>query len=196
MIVPCLCSSVCFQGHRFTETLKWLESIVQRGKSTHMSVSPYTRNLSLHNILFFFLSRGTYNSLLFLLPVILWSVLYTTPKFFELRHAYEPINNNSSSNNTFEDIEYRLKIVPTEMRKNKHYIRGYLIWANLFMQVRWRLRKTGSFSPGKRSISAFTQSVKKSVLSRTAFIIYDCCQVVLSYLGNILENIPQITLSF
>ena len=87
--------------------------------------------------------RGGYNSLLFVGPVIFWSVVYTLPKFFELRHAHvkvHPEMNNftEASNATLfspDAVEYTLKVVPTAMRKSKLYVRAYLIWTNLIMQI-------------------------------------------------------------
>ena len=47
--------------------------------------------------------------------------------------------------------EYELQLVPTELRKDKTYIRVYLIWMNLFIQVRWGERREGGKRKGKKA---------------------------------------------
>ncbi len=85
--------------------------------------------------------------------MVVFAVLYTLPKFFELRLERVAIPRAGASNATtaatdlnatatFEDeaeedpVEYRTDLRPTAMRKNKVYIVLYLIWLNLFVQVR------------------------------------------------------------
>ena len=92
--------------------------------------------------------RSGYKSRVFLVPVCLFALLYNLPKFFELRlervSAAAEVEGNATAaaaNATAapqeEDDEdnYELSLRATELRKNKLYVRVYLIWMNLFIQV-------------------------------------------------------------
>ncbi len=90
------------------------------------------------------------------------------PKFFELRLERVPLpqfgqsglnNDTRLDNGTFdsnltdvvtvadldvdgggvEGVDYEMQLVPTWLRKDKTYVRVYLIWMNLFIQVREQL---------------------------------------------------------
>lgn len=95
--------------------------------------------------------RSGYKSKAFIIPILIFSVGYTIPKFFELRLEDVPLNG-SPSNGTQMDLtelngtsiveeanevalEYKTLLVPTSLRRNKIYIRVYLIWINLFAQI-------------------------------------------------------------
>jgi len=100
--------------------------------------------------------------------VLAFSLLYTAPKFFELRLEKIPLTplelgfnasaslaldqtetglnasvsldkngtNEAEGNPSDEGKEhFRWALIPTEMRRSKLYIRIYLIWMNLFVQV-------------------------------------------------------------
>jgi len=74
--------------------------------------------------------RSYYRGASFIVPVVTFAFLYNVPKFFELRLAWEP---NSTEKGQGGGGEYRLK--PTELRKDKIYIRVYLISINFVVQI-------------------------------------------------------------
>ena len=59
--------------------------------------------------------------------MVAFTCLYTLPKFFELRVTWEPNGTDGGGG------EYRL--TPTNLRKNKIYIRVYLICMNFVVQI-------------------------------------------------------------
>eukprot|EP00095_Tigriopus_kingsejongensis_P007902 snap_masked-scaffold132_size323655-processed-gene-1.0 protein:Tk07902 transcript:snap_masked-scaffold132_size323655-processed-gene-1.0-mRNA-1 annotation:"solute carrier family 12 member 9" len=90
--------------------------------------------------------RSGYKSKAFIIPIIIFSLGYTIPKFFELRLEDVPINGGTAlneslalGNGTLVDVEpeaqFKTLLVPTSLRRNKLYIRIYLIWINLFAQI-------------------------------------------------------------
>ena len=101
--------------------------------------------------------RSSYKSKFFVLPIILFSVAYTIPKFFEFRLSTVPnpysstglptANKNDSTLTVTEDGDLDLDddldltpstmtiLVVTPFRKSKLYIRIYLVWLNLFTQI-------------------------------------------------------------
>ena len=98
-------------------------------------------------LLLVFDHRTSYKSRIFLIPVCVFSFVYTLPKFYELRHVWEEpqsqqtqngTNATFPGNSTSEEGELEMHVRPTWLRKNRHYITIYLIWSNLFIQVRAR----------------------------------------------------------
>ena len=65
------------------------------------------------------LCRNRYNGAWFIVPVVLFAFFYTLPKFFELRIVDDP----------------EVRLIPTSLRKNKIYIRVYLICLNFVVQI-------------------------------------------------------------
>ena len=85
-----------------------------------------------------FFCRSYYRGTTFILPVVLFAFLYTLPKFFELRLSWEPLRNMSSlsmNESTAEIPMFRAKLMATDMRKDKTYIRVYLICMNFLVQI-------------------------------------------------------------
>ena len=120
------------------------------GTENSKNCSLQTKNcFSLLASLHYYVSfRSGYKSRVFLVPVCLFALLYNLPKFFELRlervsAAAEVEGNataaaaNATAATQEEDDEdnYELSLRATELRKNKLYVRVYLIWMNLFIQV-------------------------------------------------------------
>ena len=62
--------------------------------------------------------------------MVAFAFLYTVPKFFELRVSWEVPNGTEFQSGAGE---YRLK--PTDLRKDKIYIRVYLICMNFIVQI-------------------------------------------------------------
>jgi len=82
--------------------------------------------------------RSYYRGTTFILPVVLFAFLYTLPKFFELRLSWEPLRNMSTlsmNESTAEIPMFRAKLMATDMRKDKTYIRVYLICMNFLVQI-------------------------------------------------------------
>ena len=68
--------------------------------------------------------------------MVLFSVTYNIPKFFELTTENVTVNANSTpctrnlaTNLTFVDLR------PTWLRTNPHYVRIYILWMNLFFHI-------------------------------------------------------------
>ena len=101
-----------------------------------------------------------YSSRTFIIPVVLFTLVYNIPKFFELRVKTtcqelptgdiksENISDIRSENDEFirnltKQIDNRtdcngtdrLIIEPTELRTNRTYITVYIMWMNLIVQV-------------------------------------------------------------
>ena len=83
-----------------------------------------------------FTFRKVYSTKTFIIPVVLFSVTYNIPKFFELTTENVTVNANSTpctrnlaSNLTFVDLR------PTWLRTNPHYVRIYILWMNLFFHI-------------------------------------------------------------
>ena len=107
--------------------------------------------------------RGNYNSKTFMMPVIAFTVLYNLPKFFELyvektlvtknltcyeilaTPFYKEHHGNCTLNETgivnvpeFDaelNLKHQVKIAATNLRTNSVYIRVYILWFNLIVQV-------------------------------------------------------------
>ena len=88
--------------------------------------------------------RGSYRSTSYILPVVLFSLVYTIPKFLELRLVDEKeercrqlLENTGTpcTNNTYSELSGRVMIVPTSLRENKVYVRIYLGWTNFIVQI-------------------------------------------------------------
>ena len=84
--------------------------------------------------------RSSYKSANYILPVVVFSFVYTIPKFFELKLvnqdddpvAFRALMNSSGRNNgSFPDS----LVVPTELRQNKLYFILYLICSNFVVQI-------------------------------------------------------------
>ena len=65
-------------------------------------------------------SLERFSVILLVAPVILFSLIYNLPRFFELQ-----VEIDEYTNSTY--------VVPTLMRQHKHYIQIYIIWINLFV---------------------------------------------------------------
>lgn len=74
--------------------------------------------------------------------MVLFAFLYTLPKFFELRLVDTPIVsdinelfNGTITTDTDAPMPTEVRLVPTALRKNKIYIRVYLICLNFLVQI-------------------------------------------------------------
>lgn len=71
--------------------------------------------------------------------MVLFTVIYNLPKFNELRVHREPIGNvsmdESGSHNGSTYYEYSVEIKPTTMRTNELYIRIYIFWMNVIVNL-------------------------------------------------------------
>ena len=65
----------------------------------------------------------SWSSLLYILPIVIFSILYNAPKFFELEAVVVGNSTTSTNNNT--------QIQPTHLRTDPLYIKIYLIYLNL-----------------------------------------------------------------
>ena len=80
--------------------------------------------------------RSYYRGTTFILPVVLFAFLYTIPKFFELRLSWKPVGNTTQEGAGNESIIVEIpKLEATAMRKDKTYIRVYLICMNFLVQI-------------------------------------------------------------
>ncbi len=70
-----------------------------------------------------------YSTRTFVIPVVLFTVCYNVPKFFEL--TAEKVHNSCANGNSTLIWTYKL----TKMRSNPNYIRIYILWMNLFIQI-------------------------------------------------------------
>ncbi len=70
-----------------------------------------------------------YSTRTFVIPVVLFTVCYNVPKFFEL--TAEKVQNNCAIGNS--TLIWTNKL--TKMRSNPNYIRIYILWMNLFIQI-------------------------------------------------------------
>lgn len=68
--------------------------------------------------------------------MVLFAFLYTIPKFFELRLSWKPVGNTTQEGAGNESIIVEIpKLEATAMRKDKTYIRVYLICMNFLVQI-------------------------------------------------------------
>ena len=63
----------------------------------------------------------------YVLPVVILSITMNIPKFLEIEHNWEN-HTNIETNETFEEISYRMTI----FRMEENYIIGYKMWTRLF----------------------------------------------------------------
>ena len=95
-----------------------------------------------------------------MVPVVIFTLVYNVPKFLELSIQYVPILDanatvTSSTNDTVSDNDnatattanyddfdwtnytgpYQVQLKPTELRLNRTYIRVYILWMNLILQI-------------------------------------------------------------
>ena len=112
----------------------------------------------------FFRHSRVFSSKTFVLPVIIFTILYNVPKFFELYVKEEVVTKTLNCSDVIEDLSYeehhenctlnemgnvtvpdldenqnlryKISIAATELRKNQIYIRVYILWINLIFQVR------------------------------------------------------------
>ena len=111
----------------------------------------------------FFRHSRVFSSKTFVLPVIIFTILYNVPKFFELYVKKEVVTKTLNCSDVIEDLSYeehhenctlnemgnvtvpdldenqnlryKISIAATELRKNQIYIRVYILWINLIFQV-------------------------------------------------------------
>lgn len=93
-----------------------------------------------------------YSTKTFIIPVNLISILYNVPKFFELtvtevvtvalaNGTIIPINEtllndtNLFNDNSSNTIQTTLMLRPTDLRTNPIYIRVYILWMNLIVNI-------------------------------------------------------------
>ena len=86
--------------------------------------------------------RGSYKSRYFLVPVVVFSIAYTVPKFFELRLAWRPSGcdlgdqmNVTQCSCDQANVTCGPELIATDLRKSKPYIIVYLNWINVIIQV-------------------------------------------------------------
>ena len=74
---------------------------------------------------FFFFFSGMFKTRWFVTPVILFTLIYNIPKFFELELVYPPdeiicqSNSTQCSSEKLENFVDQVELKPTEMRINK-----------------------------------------------------------------------------
>jgi len=98
--------------------------IIRRGRKGHFASQ---KNAHLLNVLLSF--RHVYSTRTFVVPVVLFTLCYNIPKFFEL--TAEKVLNSCAEGNDTMVWTYKL----TKMRSNPNYIRIYILWMNLFIQI-------------------------------------------------------------
>lgn len=109
-----------------------------------------------------------YSTKTFVIPVIIFTLVYNVPKFFELSIEYEPTEEgvferfvsanhpNATDDALFNDANvsaslresfidgfdwnnytgsYQVNLKPTELRLDRIYIRVYILWMNLILQI-------------------------------------------------------------
>ena len=76
--------------------------------------------------------RRKYTSRTFIIPVAVFTLIYNVPKFLEIRVATVCPEHNSEE---CRDDEAIYTIEPTRMRTNPVYIRVYILWMNLIVQI-------------------------------------------------------------
>ena len=84
----------------------------------------------------FYVISHKWSSKRYIIPVVLFSVIYNLPKFFEIKTGIMPMPNDDMSNQTISNnntvkVEYFLE--PTELRANATYYIAYTFWINLFV---------------------------------------------------------------
>ena len=97
-----------------------------------------------------FFTRRAYTSKAFILPVTIFTLVYNLPKFFELKIEKQLVqdlessenctdlsigNNCSSEASDLQDDNYYYVLVPTALRTNALYVRIYILWSNMIVQV-------------------------------------------------------------
>ena len=91
--------------------------------------------------------RRVYSTKMFIIPVILFSILYNISKFWEL-DIYEERSLTFSNGTTVpekrltnetiaanEPLNVTVYLEPTDLRKNSLYIRIYILWMNLIFNI-------------------------------------------------------------
>ncbi|XP_023344148.1 FMRFamide receptor [Eurytemora carolleeae] len=103
----------------------------------------------------FFKFSAEWKARMYLIPIVVFSLLFNLPKFFELTTEYDYINKEGFKNLTdkFNQTEFslenltaedwinfqnetlgqRLSLIPTRLRSNQTYIQVYLTYLNLFI---------------------------------------------------------------
>ena len=84
----------------------------------------------------FYVISHKWSSQRYIIPVVLLSIIYNLPKFFEIKTATiltpnDDINNQTIFKNNTLKVEYFLE--PTELRANVTYYIAYTFWINLFV---------------------------------------------------------------
>ena len=112
-----------------------------------MSILGKYKNVSIFFIMFF---RHVYSTRTFVIPVFIFTLLYNVPKFFELTLVYVPVdhveeiqaNDPNATLPSFELYDWtnytgrvRVELKPTSLRINRIYIRVYILWMNLIVQI-------------------------------------------------------------
>ena len=97
----------------------------------------------MRNYFYFFIFRRVYSTKMFIIPVILFSILYNISKFWELEVEYIVTLNNGTlipeielDNETItEKWNTTVYLKPTDLRTNPLYIRIYILWMNLIFNI-------------------------------------------------------------
>ena len=79
------------------------------------------------------------------MPVVLFSVLWNVPKFFELQTCYLPQNSSADAQEVLESLNETMdtydeeflipQVCETELRLNYTYCRDYILIANFFVNT-------------------------------------------------------------
>ena len=73
-----------------------------------------------------------------MIPVLAFTLVYNVPKFFELYAERVPADEagNELINATLAEANRTMIVLrPTELRVNEWYIRIYILWMNLLLQI-------------------------------------------------------------
>ena len=79
--------------------------------------------------------RRKYSSRTFIIPVAVFTLAYNVPKFLEIRVATVCPEEHSNSGDCLGGGEAIYTIEPTDMRTDPAYIRVYILWMNLIVQI-------------------------------------------------------------
>ena len=73
-----------------------------------------------------------------MIPVLVFTLVYNVPKFFELYTERVPVDEAGREliNSTLAEANWTMIVLrPTELRLDEWYIRIYILWMNLIVQI-------------------------------------------------------------
>ena len=73
-----------------------------------------------------------------MIPVLVFTLVYNVPKFFELYTERVPVDEAGREliNSTLAEANWTMIVLrPTELRLDEWYIRIYILWMNFVLQI-------------------------------------------------------------